>query len=178
MSSLIRNIFRFALFLLVQVYVLNRVPHLHRFITPSIYFLFILWVPFSVSNRVLLFIAFALGLTLDYFTMTPGLHAAACLLIAYVRPFLIGVLTPRDSSEFNYREPSPLAMQWAPYSVYVVVLTFLHHFFLQFLEWLSVGSFWEFIAHVIASTAVSLLLIFTIELLFSRKMKYRTNTAG
>jgi protein-S-isoprenylcysteine O-methyltransferase Ste14 len=69
-------------------------------------------------------------------------------------------------------------MQWAPYSVYVVVLTFLHHFFLQFLEWLSVGSFWEFIAHVIASTAVSLLLIFTIELLFSRKMKYRTNTAG
>lgn len=178
MSSLIRNIFRFALFLLFQIYILNRVPHLHRFITPSIYFLFILWVPFSVSNRALLFIAFTLGLTLDYFTMTPGLHAAACLLIAYVRPFLIGVLTPRDSSEFNYREPSPLAMQWAPYSVYVVVLTFLHHFFLVFLEWLSVGKFWEFLVQVIASTAVSLLLIFTIELLFPRKMKYRTNTAG
>lgn len=95
MSDLLRNILRFAVFILIQVFLLNKIPHLHRFITPYIYFLFLLWLPFSVSRQWLLIIGFLTGLTLDYFTMTPGLHTAACLLIAYVRPFLISVLTPK-----------------------------------------------------------------------------------
>ncbi len=177
MNDLVKNIARFAFFILVQVYVLNKIPHLHRFITPYIYYLFILWLPFSVSRQWLLVIGFLTGLSLDYFTMTPGLHAAACTLIAYVRPFLIGILTPKDTSEFNYREPSPLAMQWTPYAVYVLVLTLLHHGYMVFLEWLSFGSFLDFIIKVISTTGISLLLIFTVELLFPRKLKFRTNTA-
>ncbi|HQV07117.1 MAG TPA: rod shape-determining protein MreD, partial [Chitinophagaceae bacterium] len=99
MSEFLRNIMRFAVFILVQVFLLNKIPHLHRFITPYLYFLFIMWLPFSVSRMGLLLIGFLTGLTLDYFMMTPGLHAAACLLIAYARPFVITVLTPKDSSE-------------------------------------------------------------------------------
>lgn len=177
MSDLLRNMIRFAVFILFQVYVLNRIPHLHRFITPYLYFLFILWLPFSVSRQWLLLIGFFTGLTLDYFTMTPGLHAAACLLIAYVRPFMISILTPKDSTEFNYREPSPRAMQWTPYMVYVFVLTFLHHGFMVFLEWLSVGSFLDFLIKVISTTGISLLMILAVELLFPRQLKFRTNTA-
>jgi len=168
---------RFAVLILLQVYVLNRIPHLHQFITPYLHFLFILWLPFSVSRQWLLLIGFITGLTLDYFTMTPGLHAAACLLIAYVRPFLITILTPKDSTEFNYREPSPRAMQWTPYMVYVFVLTLLHHGYMVFLEWLSVGSFLDFLIKVVATTGISLLMILAVELLFPRKMKFRTNTA-
>lgn len=177
MSDLLRNILRFAVFMLIQVLLLNKMPHLHRFITPYIYFLFLLWLPFSVSRQWLLVIGFLTGLTLDYFTMTPGLHTAACLLIAYVRPFLINILTPKDSSDFNYREPSPKAMLWTPYLVYVFVLTLLHHGYMVFLQWLSFGSFLDFIIKVIATTAISMLLIVTVELLFPRKMKFRTNTA-
>lgn len=177
MSDLLKNILRFAVFILIQVFLLNKIPHLHRFITPYIYFLFLLWLPFSVSRQWLLIIGFLTGLTLDYFTMTPGLHTAACLLIAYVRPFLISVLTPKDSSEFNYREPSPRAMLWTPYLVYVFVLTLLHHGYMIFLQWLSFGSFLDFIIKVISTTAISMLLIVTAELLFPRKMKFRTNTA-
>jgi len=176
-SDFLRNIIRFAVFILLQVYVLNRIPHLHRFITPYLYYLIILWIPFSVSRQWLLLIGFFTGLTLDYFTMTPGLHAAACLLIAYVRPFLITILTPKDSTEFNYREPSPRAMQWTPYMVYVFVLTLLHHGYMVFLEWLSVGSFLDFLIKVVATTGISLLMILAVELLFPRKLKFRTNTA-
>jgi uncharacterized membrane protein len=158
--------------------VLNRVPHLHRFISPSLYFLFILWLPFVVSPRWLLVIGFMTGLTLDYFTQTPGLHAAACVLIAYVRPFLIAVLTPRDSGDFNYREPSPQSLLWAPYFIYVLILTLLHHAWLVMLEWMSFGSFSDFLLKLIASTAISLLLIFTVELLFPRNMRFRTNVGG
>lgn len=177
MSDLFRNIVRFVLFILVQVYVLDKVPHLHRFITPYIYFLFILWLPFNVSRMGLLIIGFITGMALDYFTNTPGLHAAACVLIAYVRPFVINILTPKDPSEFNYREPSPRAMGWTPYLVYVLILTFLHHGYLTLLEWLSFGTFLDFLIKVVSTTAISMLLIITTELLFTRKMKFRTNTA-
>jgi hypothetical protein len=177
LSDFVRNIIRFILFILLQVYVLNKIPHLHRFITPYIYYLFILWLPFSVSRQWLLMIGFFTGLILDYFMMTPGLHAAACVLVAYVRPFLISLLSPKDLSELNYREPSPKAMLWAPYAVYVFVLTLLHHTYMVFLEWLDVGNFLNFIIKVISTTGISLLLVFTAELLFPRKLKFRTNTA-
>jgi hypothetical protein len=176
-SDFFRNIIRLAILIFVQVYVLNKIPHLHRFITPYIYYLFILWLPFSISRFGLLIIGLLTGLLLDYFMMTPGLHAAACVLIAYVRPFVIGILTPKDTSEFNYREPSPKAMQWTPYLVYVFILTLLHHGYMIFLEWLSFGTFLEFIIKVIATTGISMLLIFTVELLFPRRLKFRTNTA-
>lgn len=177
MNDFLKNIIRFILFIFVQVYVLDKIPHLHKFITPYIYYLFILWLPFSISRQWLLITGFLTGLTLDYFSMTPGLHAAACTLVAYVRPFIINILTPRDSTEFNYKEPSPLAMQWTPYAVYIFILTLLHHGYLVLLEWLSFGSFLDFLIKVVATTGISLLLIFTVELIFPRKLRFRTNTA-
>ncbi len=176
MNDFLRNILRFVVFISIQVYVLNRL-HLHQFIIPYIYYLFILWLPFSVSRIVLLLTGFLTGLTLDYFSMQIGVHAAACTLIAYIRPFIINVLAPKDSNEFNYREPSAKAMGWPPYLLYVLILTVLHHTYMTFLQWLQFGSFLEFFIKVIYTTGISMLLIITAELLFPRKLKFRTNTA-
>lgn len=177
MSDLVRNIIRLAIFIFLQVYVLNKIPALHRLVIPILYYLFILWLPFSVSRMGLLIIGFFTGLVLDYFTVTPGLHAAACVLIAYLRPFVINILTPKDTTGFNYREPSPKAMGWTPYLVYALVLTFFHHTYLVFLQWLSFGSFLDFVLKILSSTAISMLLIIITELLFPRRLKFRTNTA-
>lgn len=177
MSSILKNIIRFAIFIIVQVYLLNKLPALHQFIIPYLYFLFILWLPFSVSRAGLLFAGFITGITLDAFTNSPGLHAAPCVLIAYLRPFVINVLTPKDSSDFNYSEPSPRAMGWTPYLVYVLVLTIFHHGYMILLEWLSFGGFFRFVIKVFATTAISMLLIVITELLFPRRLKFRTNIA-
>jgi hypothetical protein len=125
----------------------------------------------------LLFVSFMFGLTLDYFTQTPGLHAAACTMIAYLRGFVVNILIPQEGAEQNYRSPSPVSMGWAPYAVYVLVLTLLHHTYLVFLEWLQFGSFLFFLGKVVATSGVSLMLILITELLFYRKEKFRTNTA-
>lgn len=66
MSSLLKNILRFIVFILVQVYILNQVPPLHKFLVPYVYFLFILWLPFNINRLLLLLIAFLYGLTLDF----------------------------------------------------------------------------------------------------------------
>lgn len=177
MSNLVKNIVRFLLFILIQVFVLDKIPPLHQFIIPYLYFLFILWLPFSLSRPALLFIAAAFGLTLDFFVKTPGLHMAACILIAYIRPFLISLLMPREAAEIGYVEPSLKSMAPVPYSIYVLILTIFHHLYLVLLEWLHFGNFWYFIGKVLATTLVSLLLILITEMLFPRKSKYRTNVA-
>lgn len=176
MSSLLKNIIRFIVFILVQVYVLHKMPPLHRFITPYLYYLFILWLPFNISRSSLMLVSFLYGLTLDYFLNTPGLHAAPCVLIAYVRPFLINVLISQVGADQNYASPSITSMGWVPYLTYVIILTLLHHGYLVFLEWMHFGSFWYFLGKVLATTCISFLLILVAELLVFRKEKFKTNT--
>jgi hypothetical protein len=174
-SSLLKNIIRFILFLFVQVYVLSKVPPLHQFITPYLYFLFILWLPFSINRGLLLIVGLSFGMATDYFLGTPGLLAAPCVLIAYLRPFLLNLLIAQESTEQSFVEPSVKSMGWGPYSFYIVLLTFIHHFYLVLIEWLQFGTFIYFIGKVTATTGISLLLIFITEMLFFRKAKYRTN---
>jgi len=157
------------LFVLVQALVLNHMPPLHRFITPYLYFLFILWMPFKTSRSSLLIISFLLGFSLDMFLKTPGLHAAPCVLIAYLRPFIINLLVPKETKELNLGSPSRTTMGFAPYALYVVVLTFVHHSYLVLLEWMQFGNFWYFIGKVFFTTLVSLMLITITELLFSKR---------
>lgn len=176
MSDLVRNIIRFVLFVFLQVYVLDKMPRLHQFITPYIYFLFLLWLPFYVKRGWLLLLGLLLGLSIDYYSVTPGLHAAACVLIAYFRPFVINLFAPKDSSEFSYREPSPKAMGWSAYMLYALILSFFHNFYLLFLEWLSFGSFIEFMMKTIITTALSMTMILIADLIFPRKLKFRSNT--
>ena len=177
MSSLVKNIIRFILFILLQAFVLDKIPPLHQFVKPYLYFLFILWLPFNLSRISLMVVAFMFGLAMDYFSGTPGLHAAPCVLIAYIRPFLLNVLLPQEKTEFSYAEPSIKSLGFAPYSVYVLILTFLHHAYLVLIEWIQFGDFVFFIGKVTATTAISMLLIYLTELLFQRKARYRTNAA-
>lgn len=176
MSSLVKNIVRFCLFILVQVFVLNQIPPLHQMVTPYIYFLFILWLPFRMGRRTQMLLAFALGFSLDCFTKTYGLHSAACVLIAYLRPFLINLLISQEGAESNYNEPSIKSMGFTPYFTYVTILTFIHHTLLFFLQAMQMGGYLYFIFKSLLSTAISLVLIMLVELLFSRKQKFRTNT--
>ena len=122
-------------------------------------------------------IAFVLGFTLDSFRHNPGFHAAACVLIAYFRPFLINILIPQEGADNNYEEPSAKSMGgFLPYLVYAGVLSFIHHAWLFFLEAMQFGNFLYFIVKTLLSTAISVLLITVAELLFSRKQRFRTNT--
>lgn len=176
MSSILKNILRFSLFILVQVFVLDRI-HLHQMVTPYVYFLFILWLPFKIQRTWLMLIGFALGFALDSFRHQPGFHAAACVLIAYMRPFLINMLIPQEGSETNYEEPSITSMGGLlPYSIYVGFFAFLHNAWLFLLEAWQFGNFWYFLVKTVFSTSICLLLFLITDLIFVRKQKFRTNT--
>ena len=173
MNPIIKHSIRFVLFILLQVFVLNTIPPLHQFIVPYIYFLYILWLPLGISRIWLLLLAFIFGLTLDYFTGTPGLHAAPCVAIAFLRPFLLKLLLAQETAEAGYMEPGHKSMGWAPFIVYAVVLTLLHHSYLVLIEWLQFGNFLYFMGKVAGTSAISLLLMLIAELLIPRREKQR-----
>lgn len=173
MNLVIKNIIRFILIMAVQLFVLNNVPPLHQFIVPYFYFVFILWLPFKITRTALLFVAFAVGYFTDMFYKTPGLHLAACVLIAYIRPPFIQLLLPKEATEWGNEEPSRKTMGQVPYITYVVTMTLVHHFYLILLEWLQFGSFFYFSGKLIATTVVSLLLIMIADLLLNRNTRTR-----
>ena len=173
MNLIVKNIIRLILIMIIQVFILNNIPPLHQFIVPYFYFVFLLWMPFRVTRTALLFTAFFLGLFVDMFYKTPGLHAAASLLVGFLRPFIIGLLLPKEATEWGNEEPSLDTMGMAPYVTYIVILTLLHHFYLVLLEWLQFGSFFYFLGKILLTTLVSLLLIAIADLFFNRKSRSR-----
>jgi rod shape-determining protein MreD len=175
MNDIARQLLRALAFLAVEALLLDRVPPVHRFLSPSIYLLFLLWLPFRLGRLPLLGIGFLYGLLLDMFTHTPGLHASACTLAAFLRPYLIQVLMPRLDEDSGRTEPSSGSMGTFPYATYLALMTLVHQGWLLFLEWLDLGDAGYFAVKVITTSALSLILMTVTEAVFrNRGLEGRT----
>ena len=173
MNVVVKNIIRLILILFVQVFILNNITPLHQLIVPYFYFIFILWLPFKTSRSALLLIGFVVGMLVDMFYKTPGLHTAAVVLVSYMRPYIIGLLMPKEVTEWGNEEPTRFTMGLAPFSTYVVILTLMHNGYLILLEWMDFGSFLYFLGKLIATSLVSLILVMIGELFIHRKTRQR-----
>jgi rod shape-determining protein MreD len=116
----------------MQVFLLRNIT-LYNISTPYLYIMFILLLPFEIPNVLLFTLSFLLGLTIDAFYDTPGLHAASCVLLAFVRILFISITVQKEGFD-NEPEPtlSVMGLRW--FFTYVLILTLAHHFFLFNLE--------------------------------------------
>jgi len=160
MPVVLQNIFRFIVLVLLQVLVLNNIQFL-GYINPYLYILFILALPVQMPRWATLVLAFALGLTIDIFSNTGGMHASAAVLIAFSRNGIIKLFTSID--EGNNPTPSFYTFGVSAYIKYVVVLVVMHHATLFFLEAFSFTHFWIMLAKIILSSIVTILIILGIQ---------------
>jgi rod shape-determining protein MreD len=165
MNELIKNIIRFILLILLQVFVLNHIL-LHEFVTPSLYLLFILLLPINMPRWSVMICALLLGFCMDIFMNTQGMHAAACVLIAFLRPFIINVLAPKGFETARVT-PSVITMGWIPFLTYAAILVFLHHIVFFTLEVFDFHYIFYLAAKILLSTVVSVGLILLFEMLFA-----------
>lgn len=168
-NVLIRNIVRFVILILVQVLVLNNM-NLGGYMNPYIYILFILLLPANINRSLLLIIAFFTGLTIDFFGNTLGLHAAACVFIAFLRPGTINLLF-RYYEFSSGEEPGPVAIGVRGFIKYALILVFLHQLLLFYLEVLTFNNFFFTLLNVILSTVLSTFIMLIGVLLFSKRNK-------
>src|ERR1700743_55302 len=126
------NLLRFILLVFLQVFLLKNIT-LYNLSTPYLYIMFILLLPFEIPNVLLFALSFILGLTIDSFYDTPGLHATACVLLAFVRVLFISITVQKEGFD-NEPEPTLSIMGFRWFFTYTIMLTFIHHFFLFNLE--------------------------------------------
>ncbi|MFH1005857.1 MAG: rod shape-determining protein MreD [Bacteroidota bacterium] len=98
--DIFRNIIRFFFLVLFQVLILNNIGLL-GYVNPFLYVLFILMLPFTTPNWLILVLAFVLGISIDMFSDTGGIHAAASVMMAYMRPFILKLISPRDGYDMS-----------------------------------------------------------------------------
>jgi rod shape-determining protein MreD len=165
MSILLKNIIRFVLLIAFQVLVLNQVL-IHQLVNPYIYMLFILLLPFNLPRSAVQLLGLLLGFTLDMFMDTMGLHAAACVFIAYIRPFILNILSPQGGFELIQRTPSVTSMGKSQFATYVGILVVLHHLVYFCLSVFSFADPLYLLTKIALSTLVSLVLVAIYELLF------------
>ena len=166
---LIQNIVRFLLLILFQVLILNHMTILNGWAQPFLYVYFILLLPFSMPNRLLLPIAFIVGIIMDMFTHTPGIHASACVTMAFVRPYILKALRPREGFEGDV--PNSRNMGFSKFYTYSFILLMAHHTWLFALLYFSNKLWFYIIGHSFLSVIFTLILVFILQL-FSQKQKF------
>ena len=163
---LIINLLRFILLVFIQVFLLKNIT-LYNLSTPYLYILFILLLPFETPNVLLFILAFVLGITVDAFYNTPGLHAAACVVLAFVRVLFISITVQKDGFD-NEPEPSLSLMGFRWFFTYALVLTVLHHFFLFNLEVFRLDEIQYTLSRVVLSSIFTVFLMLMSGLIFYR----------
>lgn len=163
----VRNIFRLIVLVLVQILILNNIQ-LSGYIVPHFYILFILLLPFETPRWLLLVSAFALGISVDLFTHTPGMHAAATVFMAFLRPWILRMSAPRDGYEpGSFPRVYYYGFQW--FLRYTVILVLAHHLVLFYIEVFRFAEFLSTLLRVLMSSLFSVILIMLSQYFIYRK---------
>ena len=153
MYIIARNILRFVMVVLFQVLVMDNVM-LNGYMVPYVYLLFILLMPFETPRWIVLISGFLLGIGIDLFEHTPGLHTAATVLLAFVRPYILSLLAPRDGYEpETFPRVHFYGFTW--FLKYTLLMVLVHHLALFYLEVFQLQNFLSTLSRVILSSILS-----------------------
>ena len=145
--------------ILLQVLLLNNIQ-LAGVINPFLYIYFIVALPIHINRLSLLFTGFFLGLIIDMFSNTWGIHTMATTLIAFLRPYIFRVVSTQE--EMDKIMPRFRTMG-ANYLKYIVLMTFVHHLMLFTLEAFSFQYFWIVLSKTLVSVVITIVLMLTLE---------------
>lgn len=161
------NIVRFIALVLIQVLVLNNINFM-GYINPYIYILFIILFPVKNNRMLIIFLSFLLGLSVDLFLDSGGVHAAACVTIAYIRPIILkfsfGMIYEHQTIKFSNTE-------FGQRLTYFTFIVFIHHLILFSLEIFNASNILLILKKSLFSGIFTLILCLLITVIFSQKRR-------
>lgn len=167
MNKNIYYLFLWIILVLLQVFVFNNILLLGH-INPYLYIVFVFFYPLKKERFLFLLLSFLLGLTIDVFSDSGGIHAFSILFIAFIRLFFIRLIfkkTELDYLLFKIQEEA-----FGKVFNYVVILTLTHHFILFTLANFSFLNFTETLINTLLSGIFTLILFFLGSYIFSKKL--------
>lgn len=167
----LRNISRFIFLFLLQVLVFKRlqieIGDLDYF-KVMIYPLFIILCPLNMPRPLLLISAFGMGLMVDGFYNSPGVHAAALVATAYVRGLVLNIFEPYEGYN-NDDSPTFKTMGLSWFFPYASVMMGIHLFLYFSIEAFTFYYIFNIVLNTVFSLIVSILVILLHQLIFRSK---------
>ena len=159
MKNSIEFLLWFVALVLFQVLLLNNIQ-IAGIINPFLYVYLILALPMQTNRMSLLFAGFAIGLVVDVFSNTWGIHAMATTLVAFLRPYVFRLVFTQE--EMDKVMPCFRTMGFN-FLKYIVLIVFLHHLTLFLLEAFSFEYFGIVALKALVSTLITIILVLTLE---------------
>ncbi len=166
-KGLPKEIILFISLVFAQVFIFNNIQF-SGLINPNVYVLFILLLPFSTPGWLLLLSSFFLGISVDIFSQTLGMHAFACVFMAALRPITLKILSTREGYIPN-TSPRIADYGFIWFFRYAFVLIFFHHLALFYVDVFSFHGFFRTLLRVILSVTFTVIIVLIEQYLFERK---------
>ena len=143
-----KQIGRYIVIMLLQVLLFNQLQ-LWGACHPYVYILCLLMMPISLPHSVDMLIGAGVGIIMDIFCNSLGVHTASCIVIMFIRPYLIGAIV-NDKDRLN-EQISLRSIGMEAMIKYVVILVIIHH-----LTVFSLAAWsWHHIGFILLETIVS-----------------------
>lgn len=144
--------------------------HLGSYIILLPYIMLIIMLPFETDKLLVLVVSFLLGVIIDYFYDSSGLHASACTLTGFSRYYVLKYISPRDGYDSGVSPTADeMGLEW--FIRYTGTLVVIHHFTLFFIEVFRFSEFFQTFLRALLSSAGSLLFIYLIQFLFFTRIR-------
>lgn len=167
-KAAISNLWRTVVFITLQVLVFMSIKisfgsfdYIHIIVYPIIIILF----PLNVPRPFLIFLSFLIGMTVDVFYNSIGVHASACVFIAYIRNYVLKYLEPHGGYSIDISPSSHnLGFQWfLPYSCFMLFVFLLFYFSVEAFSFVYI---FEIIMNTISSFIFSILFVLIHQFIF------------
>ena len=166
----IRHIIRALLILLLQVLVLKRIglgnSLLWQYGDIFIYPVIVLLLPFRLSRHYAIMIGFVLGLIIDMFYDTIGVHAFALTATAYARGLLLSYLEPRGGYQLSM-SPTIFSMGINWVLTYTSLALLIHTFLYYTAEVFTFVYIGQILLKTLITLALSMIVVMGYHLLFN-----------
>ena len=127
----------------------------YGYISPFPYILFIILYPVNGNKTGLLASSFMLGLIMDMFTNSGGVHATACLILAYYRPYIFKF---SFGLSYEYQTVKLNDVLTPERFTFLLIAVVIHHFTLFFLEVFRLNFLWEILLKTLLTSLFTLLI--------------------
>lgn len=147
---------RYVIVMILQVLLFDQLQ-LWGACHPYIYVLCLLMMPITLPHSASMIIGAAAGLVMDVFCNSLGVHMAACILLMFLRPYLIGAIV-NDKDRLN-EQISSRAIGTEALIKYVVIGVLIHHLTVFSLAAWSFSHIWFVLLETLVSSIVTILII-------------------
>jgi len=166
MNDILQHIIRFFVLTGIQILVLNNVQ-ISGYINPFVYILFVMLLPPKMPKAIVLILAFMMGFTIDIFSDSYGIHSSATVLLAFLRPKVLALVSVKGGEDLEAIGIKQLRIN--RFFTYSSILCLIHHFTLFYLEAFRLNEFFDTFLRALYSSFFSILMILMIESLRSNQ---------